>query len=145
VRTGIVSAFGFLLGLGLWLGSHAFTGTFQPWSSSRPTYVFVLFGVGLLLGVLNPDNFGYGPLGLYVGEALALASQGYLVSPTDPPTIYPIACLFLASYSLAAFGGAAVSAAALRIPWRAAGAASPPASTTSGAEGPPATAPSPQA
>ena len=113
MKTWIVGAFGFLLGIGLWLGSRWFTGTYQPWSSAKPTYVFVLFVVGLLLGVLNPKEFGYGPLGLYLGEAIGLASQGYLVSPSDPPVIYPIACVFLASYSLVAFGGAAVAATVL--------------------------------
>jgi hypothetical protein len=115
MRIAAAALTGFLSGLALWVGSFRFTGVSQPWSAGTPTYVVVLFVLGAVLGAFTPRAFWVGPLGLYLGEALGLASQGYLVSPTDPPVLYPIALLFLASYSMAVMAGAALAAGGLRF------------------------------
>jgi hypothetical protein len=113
MRTWGVGVAGLLLGYALWVGSPRFTHVAQPWSAAKPIYLEILFVVGALLASIRPKTFWIAPLTLYVGQACALATQGYLISPTDPPVFYPIALLFLASYSFAAFFGAALGASAV--------------------------------
>jgi len=119
VRTWGIAVTGAIAGFALWTSSVAITKAAQPWSASTPRYIFILFAVGAILGALNPKECWLGPLGLYVGEAIGLASQGYLISPSDPPVLYGVALIFLVSYSLACLVGAALSAAALRFYWEA--------------------------
>jgi hypothetical protein len=110
-----VAVAGALVGYLLWWGSPRFTHAAQPWSASTPVYLEVLFVVGAVLGCILPRVFWIGPAGLYVGQAIALARQGYLIAPTDPPVLYPIALLFLASYGFAGFFGAALGASGVRF------------------------------
>jgi hypothetical protein len=105
---------GFLAGAVLWNSSEVLTGKVQPWDAVTVAYLGALFLCGVLLGLVDARNFWAGPLGAYLGQALIIASHGLPRAPTQQP-IHPVLVpLFLFTYSLPCFVGAAVAAAAVR-------------------------------
>lgn len=108
--------FGLIVGLVLWSKSLALTGAGQPWAAATALYPGCLFVAGALLASIEPRRFWSGPLGLYLGQGLALASQAVAGTLGEPAVLLPLAPLFLLSYSLPCFVGAALTGAAFA--WR---------------------------
>ena len=105
---------GFLAGALLWNNSLPLTGKDQPWDAVTVIYLSALFLCGALLGSIETERFWAGPLGAYLGQALIITSHGLPRAPGAQPINPVLAPLFLFSYSLPCFVGAALAAAAVR-------------------------------
>jgi len=86
-----------------------------PWELGG-TVLPTLLAAGFVLGVWDPRNHWAGPLGLYLGQAVALAFEARAHVERAGLHPVPLQLLFLASFNLAALVGA-TAAAALRHWW----------------------------
>jgi len=112
-RRYLVLGLGTILGYGLWAAWVNLLGRGSPWNGGAP-YLASLFVVGLILGALDRVHLWPGPLGVYLGQALAMSAQAFLGLSGKPAAPLPRRWLFLVSLTLATALGAAVSAG-LRI------------------------------
>src|SRR5215468_9289364 len=116
MRTYFSLVLGFLGGAVLWNNAEVLTGRAQPWDAVGLTYPAALFLSGVLLGLLDDAKFWLGPLAVYFGQLLIITSHGLPRAPNEQPIHPVLAPLFLFTYSLPCFVGAALAAALLR--WR---------------------------
>lgn len=65
-------ALGFVAGFFLWAVSFPLTGHKEPWDGDFGFYLCYLLAVGVLAGMVMPRHFWACPVGLYVGQALAI-------------------------------------------------------------------------
>ena len=65
-------ALGAVAGFFLWAASPQLTGHEEPWDGDFGFYLCYLLAVGVLAGIAMPRHFWACPVGLYVGQALAM-------------------------------------------------------------------------
>lgn len=110
MRLAIPITAGAVVGFALWLGSPGLVGSPHPWEAKSALILACLFVVGAVLGAAWPDRPWTGPLGLYVGQGLALAGQKAWLPASGPSEPLFLAVLFLVQYSLPGLAGAGLGA-----------------------------------
>lgn len=65
-------ALGAVAGFILWAASPQLTGHEEPWDGDFGFYLCYLLTVGVLAGMVMPRHFWACPVGLYLGQALAM-------------------------------------------------------------------------
>ena len=108
-RRYLLLGLGLLLGFGLWGAWADLLGRGSPWDGGAP-YLASLFVAGLILGAIDSVLLWPGPLGVYLGQALALSAQDFLGLTDKPADPLLLRALFLVCLTLATALGAAVSA-----------------------------------
>lgn len=71
-KAAVSFAFGALAGFVIWFASAQLTGHREPWDDDSGFYFWYLLGAGLLAGIVVPRYFWACPLGIYVGQAVAM-------------------------------------------------------------------------
>jgi hypothetical protein len=108
VRRCLVLGLGSALGYGLWVVWSQALGKGLPLDGGAK-YLGCLFVAGASLCMLEPEEPWLPPLGVYLGQAAALAFETALGLAGDP-AVFPLRLLYLVSITLAAVLGAAVTA-----------------------------------
>lgn len=108
VRRSLGLGLGVVLGYALWLCWAHVLDKGPPLDGGAP-YLGMLFLAGALLAVVEPTDPWPGSLGLYLGQAAALAGEALLGFGGDPYMV-PLRLLYLVSVTLAAVLGAALVA-----------------------------------
>lgn len=65
-------ALGAAVGFVLWAASPQLTGHREPWDGDFGAYLCFLLGVGVVAGLAMPRHFWACPVGLYLGQAVAM-------------------------------------------------------------------------
>ena len=106
-RRCLVLGLGAAFGYGLWISWIHVLGKGLPLDGGAK-YLGCLFVGGALLSTLEPGEPWLPPLGMYLGQAAALAFETALGLAGDP-AVLPLRLLYLVSVTLAVVLGAAVT------------------------------------
>jgi hypothetical protein len=109
-RRNLALGLGVVLGYALWL-TWAYVLEKGPPLDGGARYLGMLFVAGAILAAVEPADPWPGPVGLYLGQAMALAGEAFLGFGGDPYLV-PLRLLYLVSITLSAALGAAVFAGA---------------------------------
>ena len=110
MKSGIPITAGAVIGFALWISSPGLVGSPHPWEAKSALILGCLFVVGALLGAAWPERLWTGPLGLYLGQAVALLGQKTWALESAPSEHAALALLSLVQYSLPGLAGAGVGA-----------------------------------
>lgn len=103
-------------GATIWALSPMVVERVEPWDAESFYYVFALLAVGFALGVFRPHRIWRHYVGVFVGQLV------YMLVFLPFGALIVLGVAFLALYSLLAFAGAAVGAAARKLMGRYVGA-----------------------
>lgn len=106
-RTLVLGVGAAAIGYGLWISWSQVLGKGLPLDGGAK-YLACLFVAGAVLSLLDPERPWLPPLGVYLGQAAALAFQTALGLAGDP-AVLPLRLLYLVSVTLATVFGAAVT------------------------------------
>jgi len=104
-RRFVVLGLAAVLGYMLWVSWVYFLERGLPLDGGAP-YLGILFVAGAILAAVEPEDPWPGPVGLYLGQAMALAGQTLLGLGGDPHLV-PLRLFYLLSITLSAVLGAA--------------------------------------
>jgi len=113
-RSWLTFAIGAGAGLLIWLFSPLLFGAAEPWDAGGFSYFAIVFGLGVVLGVMSPARFWIGPCGIYVGQ-LTFGIASWLKSVFSYQGggvnfFIPLGAIFLIQATLPALAGAFVAA-----------------------------------
>jgi hypothetical protein len=110
LKAGVPVIAGAVIGFALWVSSSRLVGSPHPFEAKSPLILGCLFVAGAFLGAGWAKRLWAGPLGLYLGQAMALLGQSVWLPDSAPQEPVLLALLFLVQYCLPGLAGAGLGA-----------------------------------